>query len=158
MIGEAAGAPSGAPTKLAGREAAGAPSGARPRAAQDLGAPFNSIGGVAAGQFITVNLRDHGRVNCGFRSFLVLQVGRKWIRLLYPPTLTPLRVAADELADARPEAAPPSRLRARLRHLAARHHRLGLPFNRDLVREALALLDAPLSAPRGAARRRGPLL
>ncbi len=30
-------------------QAAGAPSGARPRAAQDLGAPFNSIGGEAAG-------------------------------------------------------------------------------------------------------------
>jgi hypothetical protein len=51
---------------------------------------------IKAGDRIEVYL-DHPAVGCGYRAYSVVKVGRRWVTLLYLPTLTSLDLDAAEL-------------------------------------------------------------
>lgn len=76
---------------------------------------------------------DHPKVGCGWRSYLVLTVGPKWVRLLSTETAETIKVPASELRFAREEKIKPSRALRRLRKVAATYG-----VDTEAVKEALS--------------------
>lgn len=79
---------------------------------------------------------DHQAVGCGERCFLVVKRGRKWVRLLYAPTLTLLNVERAAFEAARPQPADAARLLRIARRQRSLHRRYGWPITQS-VRRAL---------------------
>lgn len=86
---------------------------------------------------------DDARVGSGYRRFLVLEIGRKWVTLFHLPSLSKLRLAREEI-----ERNPTFRivdgnrrtLRRLIRDTAKTRRRLGLSYSDSGAKQALELL------------------
>jgi hypothetical protein len=86
---------------------------------------------------------DDSRVGSGYRRFLVLEVGRKWVTTLYLPTLTKVRFPISEL-ERNPSYTEVEGNRRTLHRLIKStlktRKRLGLPYSNSGTKAALELL------------------
>lgn len=74
------------------------------------------------GKVISLYL-DHPTVGCGWRQYLVLEVGRKFARLICTENAEPMKIDATLLRSAKAVEFKPRRLAKRLRHVALTYHR-----------------------------------
>ena len=85
---------------------------------------------------------DDRRVGCGLRRYVVLQVGRKWVRLFHAPTLQTIPMPKSEFErHARPAVgAKPKAVRRIIRANVQQAQRLGLWDGGKAAKEALRAL------------------
>jgi hypothetical protein len=66
---------------------------------------------------------DHPKVGCGWRGYVVVQVGRVWAKLVCIENAEPLKVPVGQIAHARPMEFKPRRLARRIKANAITYHR-----------------------------------
>lgn len=77
-------------------------------------APVVTASPLAGAKIVTINLPE-SKIGCGYRTFVVIEIGTKWVTLFYQPTLQNIRIARlDFDRRARPEPGATPRRTARL--------------------------------------------
>lgn len=66
---------------------------------------------------------DHPKVGCGWRSYLVVDVGRVWAKVICTENAEPLKIPVTDLAHGKIEDFKPRRLAKRLKANALTYHR-----------------------------------
>jgi hypothetical protein len=85
---------------------------------------------------------DDERVGCGLRTFVVISIGPKHVRLFNAQTLAEISVdKATFMKHARPHDAKTGAVKRILRRNASIYQRLGLRYGPNKVKAALAALD-----------------
>lgn len=91
----------------------------------------------------TINFK-FSKIGSGYRDVVIVNRGRKWVRLFYVPTLTGFNMRLDEFEGYRPEERdPPKGLAKTIRYIRRRNKRLDLlPDKRKReIRQILSTLE-----------------
>lgn len=92
-------------------------------------------------KYVSMNLQD-SKVGSGHRLFAVISEGRKWVKLLYIPSLTIVKIGIREFtAYAKISFITPNRLKKHLTKSRRTLKKHGLSYPKSVVKALIAACD-----------------